>query len=61
MVKTLCVYENKDTECVQPSGYKTAKNGRLYFWCTCASCGKRKTRFVSSKKNLSRLSKGQAY
>ena len=31
----LCNTEKKQTECVQPSGYKTAKNGRLMFWCTC--------------------------
>ena len=39
----------KQTECVEPSGYKTAKNGRLMFWCTCASCEIKKTRFVKSK------------
>ena len=28
----------KVTECTQPSGYKTAKNGRTMFWCTSAEC-----------------------
>ncbi|CAH3142681.1 unnamed protein product, partial [Porites lobata] len=39
MVKSYCVKQKKQTECVEPSGYKTAKNGRLMFWCTCAECG----------------------
>ena len=39
MVKSYCVKQKKQTESVEPSGYKTAKNGRLMFWCTCAECG----------------------
>ena len=39
MVKSYCVKQKKETECVEPSGYKTAKNGRLMFWCSCAECG----------------------
>lgn len=50
MVKTYCVKEKKKTECIEPSGYKTTKNGRLMFYCRCASCGITKTRFVSEKK-----------
>ena len=42
MVKSYCVKEKKQTECVEPSGYKTAKNGRLMFWCTYAECGIKK-------------------
>ena len=41
MVKSSCVKEKKQTESVQPSGYKKItknKNGRTMFWCTCASC-----------------------
>ena len=34
------------------SGYKTVKNGRLMFCCTCASCGIKKYRFVMKKGNL---------
>ena len=28
-MKTYCVKQRKETECVEPSGYKYAKNGRL--------------------------------
>ena len=31
MVKSSCVKQKKQTECVEPSGYKTAKNSRLIF------------------------------
>ena len=42
MVKSYCVKQKKkQIECVEPWGYKTAKNGRLMFWCTCAECGKK--------------------
>ena len=51
-METYCVKEKKKTGCVEPGGTKTAKNGRLMAWCTCASCGIRKFRFVkSSPKN----------
>ena len=47
-MKSYCVKQKKVTECTQPSGYKTAKNGRQkMFRCTCAECGIKKTRFVS--------------
>ena len=39
MVKSYCVRQKKQTKCIQPSGYKKAKNGRLMFFCTCAECG----------------------
>ena len=42
MVKSYCVKQKKQTECVEPAGYKIAKNGRLMFWCTCAECGTKK-------------------
>ena len=32
MVKSYCVKQKKQTECVEPSGYKKAKNGRLMFF-----------------------------
>ena len=58
MVKSYCVkpeaYQvkhKKQTECVEPSGYKKAKNGRLMFFCTCAECGIKKTKFVKNKGN----------
>ena len=49
MVKSFCVKQQKETECVEPSGYKQAKNGRLMFFCTCAECGIIKTKFVKSQ------------
>ena len=49
MVKSYCVKQDKQTECVEPSGYEQAKNGRLMFFCTCAECGIKKTKFVKSK------------
>ena len=49
MVKSYCVKQKKQTECVEPSGYKTAKNGRLMFWCTCSECGIKKFKFVKKE------------
>ena len=49
MVKSYCVKQGIETECVEPSGYKQAKNGRLMFFCTCAECGTTKTKFVKSQ------------
>ena len=48
-MKSYCVIQKKQTECVEPSGYKTAKNGRLMHFCTCAECGITKTNFVPKK------------
>ena len=31
MVKSYCVKQKKQKECVEPWGYKTAKNGRLNY------------------------------
>ena len=31
MVKSYCVKQKKQTECLEPSGYKTTKNGDLCF------------------------------
>ena len=45
-MKSYCVKQKKLTECVEPSGYKKTKNGRLMFFCTCAECGITKTKFV---------------
>lgn len=38
-METYCVKQNKQTECMEPSGCKRAKNGRLTDFCTCAECG----------------------
>ena len=51
METTYCVKEKRFTGCTEPSGYKTTSNGRTMFWCTCISCGIKKTRFVKSPKN----------
>ena len=51
MVKSYCVKQKKQTECVEPSGYTQAKNGRLMFFCTCAECGIKKTKFVKNRGN----------
>ena len=48
-MKTYCVKEKKNTECVSSSEkYEKAKNGRLMLKCRCASCGITKCRFVRS-------------
>ena len=50
-MKSYCVRKRKQTECVEPSGYKTAKNGRLMFYCNCAECGIIKTTLVKNQGN----------
>ena len=50
-MKSYCVKEKKQTECVEPSGFQTAKNGRKMWFCHCASCGIKKTRFVKMQGN----------
>ena len=43
MVKTYCVKERKQTECVPSSEhYVKTKNGRTMMVCKCASCGIKK-------------------
>ena len=50
MVKSYCVKEKKQTECVPGSEqYVKTKNGRNMMKCQCASCGIIKTKFVSNK------------
>ena len=61
MVKSYCVKQKKQTSCVEPSGYKQAKNGRLMFFCTCAECGITKTKFVKQSGNGSARRRGRAY
>ena len=54
MVKSYCVIDKKETECIEPSGYKQAKNGRWMFYCTCAEMKDGeyhiKTKFISDEK-----------
>ena len=50
MVKSYCVRQKKQTECVPGSErYVKAKNGRMMLKCTCAECGITKTKFVKSQ------------
>ena len=47
MVKSYCVKQKKQTECVKGSEqYVKVKNGRIMLKCTCAECGITKTKFV---------------
>ena len=48
-MRTYCVKEKKQTECVGPEGIQIAKNGRRMWFFHYASCGIKKTRFVKSK------------
>ena len=51
MVKSYCVKQKKQTECVPGSErYVKAKNGRTMMKCTCAECGITKTKFIRSRK-----------
>ena len=49
-MKTYCVKQNKQTECVKGSEqYFKAKNGRNMMKCKCSECGITKTRFVKDQ------------
>ena len=49
MVKSYCVKEKKQTECVPGSEqYVITKNGRTMMKCQCASCGITKAKFVKN-------------
>ena len=49
-MKSYCVKQKKQTECVSGSEkFVTAKNGRNMMKCTCAECGITKTKFIKSK------------
>lgn len=50
MVKSYCVKNKIQTECVPGSErYVKAKNGRTMMKCICAKCGITKTKFVKSQ------------
>ena len=52
MVKSYCVKERIQTECVPGSErYEKAKNGRTMMKCTCSSCGITKTKFCKKTGN----------
>ena len=47
MVKSYCVKQKKQTECVLGSEkYVKTKNGRIMLKCKCSECGITKTKFV---------------
>ena len=47
-MKSYCVKQKKQTECIEPSGYKKAKNGKFMYYCKCAECGIMKYKFVKN-------------
>ena len=52
MVKSYCVKQKKQTECVTGSErFERAKNGRLMLKCICLECGIMKTKFVKQSGN----------
>ena len=61
-MKSYCVKQKKQTECVAGSEkYEKAKNGRLMLKCKCAECGITKTKFVKQSGNGLARRKGRAY
>ena len=48
-MKSYCVKQKKVTECTEPSGYKTTKNGKLMFFCTCAECGIKRPNLLKNR------------
>ena len=62
MVKSYCVKQKKQTECVSGSEkYVKAKNGRIMLKCKCSECGITKTKFVKQTGNGFARLKGRAY
>ena len=59
MVKSYCVKEKKQTECVPGSErYVKTNNGRTIMKCQCASCGITKSKFVKSQSTGSGIRSG---
>jgi len=48
-MKSYRVKQKQQTECAEPSGYKTTKNGRSMHFCTCAECGRKINKFVKKQ------------
>ena len=62
MIKSRCVKQKKQTECVSGSEkYVKAKNGRIMLQCICAECGITKTKFVKQQGNGIARRRGRAY
>ena len=50
MVKSYCVKQKKQTECVSGSEkYGKAKNGRIMLKCKCSECGITKTNSLNRR------------
>ena len=59
MVKSYCVKQKKQTECVPGSEkYVKTKNGRTMMKCTCAECGITEAKFVKSQSTGSSTRRG---
>ena len=62
MVKSRCVKQKKQTNCVPGSGRLVkANNGRMMMKCICAECGITKTKFVKQTGNGLARRRGRAY
>ena len=62
MVKSYCVKQKKQTDCVPGSGRLVkANNGRMMMKCICAECGITKTKFVKQTGNGLAHRRGRAY
>ena len=51
-MESYCVKQKKFTECIDPSGYKKSKNGKLMFYCKCKECGIMKYKFVKTSEGM---------
>ena len=52
MVKSYCVTQRKDTECVPETGkILRASNGRYMMQCKCDECGNTKSKWIKRPKN----------
>ena len=62
MVKSYCVKQKKQTNCVPGSERSVkANNGRMMMKCKCNECGITKTKFVKQTGNGMARLKGRAY
>ena len=62
MVKSYCVKQKKQTECVPGSErYIVTKNRRQMMKCICAECGITKTKFIKQTGNGLARRRGRAF
>ena len=48
-MKSYCLKERRQTECLDPFDFKQTNDGRWMFFSKCEECGFRKMRFVNEK------------